>query len=227
MDAHAQAMWDLMEHTMRSERWRPGDDGDAQRRYRDACRAMSDDHALFDAVIAKIIDPGLDPERFTLLAERERLDQRGQLQAAQVMAELADKVMYKAGWNVQRAVRAHYQRDVPRAFTELAAGIPESADRLGAYRVAAMASWLVNDPAMEFKAHLDRLWDAIGEDDMRTSLSRAFANALVPAYARGDAPEHARDRLAEDETARLDGGPAADADAALRRMTRPGAATRR
>ncbi|PAU66907.1 hypothetical protein B1400_1742, partial [Bifidobacterium italicum] len=132
MDSHAQAMWDLMEHTMRSERWRPDDDGDAQRRYRDACRAMSGDHALFDAVIAKIIDPGLDPERFTLLAERERLDQRGKLQAAQVMAELADKVMYKAGWNVQRAVRAHYQRDVPRAFTELAAGIPESADRLGA-----------------------------------------------------------------------------------------------
>lgn len=184
---HAEAMWMLMDTTMRQGRWEHGADPSADVMYADACRAMGDDSELYDAVIAKIIDPQLDRDHFMLLADRIRLDTDRQLQAVDVMLDRMSRVMYQSGWNVQAQVARHYHQDVPGVFSLLGHTIADKDERLGAYRVAAFASWLVDDPISKFKGHLDRLWDVMPADQMRKALSKAFANSLVPAYARPDA----------------------------------------
>lgn len=204
MDRHAQAMWDLLDTTMRHHAWRLHDNEIQDRAYSEAARAMTTDHALYDAVVAKVIDPQLDHDRFMLLAGRPNLDLQARLQAADVMLDLMDKVMHQSSWNVRARMQRYFYQDVPTAFMVLAATIPEAAERAGAYRVAAFCSWAADDPVLVFKAHLDRLWEVTPGDQMRRSLSRAFANNILPAFARPDDPDmaararHAREDLGDD-----------------------------
>lgn len=185
---NAEAMWELMDSTMHAGVWRYGQAPERDDAYAAACVAMTRDHALYDAVIAKFLDPRLERERFMLLADRRSLDTRGQLEASDVMLDLMGKVMHRSGWNVREQANGYFNQDVPQVFSTLAQTIPERADRAGAYRAAAFMSWAQDDEALVFKTHLDRLWDVTPDDEMRRALSKAFAAGILPSYARMGSP---------------------------------------
>lgn len=183
VQAHADVLWELL-HGMESGPYKYGVDPAADARYAQAVRAMSDDHALYDAVIAKFMEPRLDHDTFVLLATRESRSAVDQLQAADVMLATMTKCMYQAAWNVRQQVQSTFHQDVPQVFVTLAASLPYRDDRVGAYRAAAFMSFIQGDPELVFKNHLNRLWDARPADEMRKTLSVAFSQQILPEYMR-------------------------------------------
>lgn len=140
-----------------------------------ALQSMSDDHDLYDACCAKIVDPGTDRATFDLIASRDP-------HSLGIMLRYTDQVWQKAGHNVRDVLGREFHQDIPELFYELSLRLPEGRARVGALRVAAYISFHQGDPQAAVQYHLGHLFEAAPYDPEARNLDVAFRDRILPAW---------------------------------------------
>lgn len=117
---------------MRERKYHPGDAKITDDRITAVLRDMSDPNGLMDAVIAKITRPDMGFDEFESISNLEE-------KASYNVFDTLRAIMLPSNYDVSHAIACSYKQDVPRLFEQLAIQIHPTADRAGAYRIAASA----------------------------------------------------------------------------------------
>lgn len=168
---------------LRAARYTPGRDPVADARILPTLASMSDDHGLYDACCAKIIDPQIDRETFALIAGRDP-------KSLGVLVENANRAWSRSGYDVSDVQRREFCQDVPQLFYEMALRMPDRADRAGVLRVAAYVSFLKGDSDVTVQYHLNHLFECRPSDEMGRNLNVAFRDQIMPAWQVERMAEH-------------------------------------
>lgn len=132
-------MYGLLED-MKASRYRTGVSRIADDRVVSALRGMVEPNGLMDAVIVKITRPDTPFEDFDVIAA---LDGRSTWN----VFENLRSIMLPSDYDVSHAIARSFLQDIPALFEDFACLIQPSADRAGAYRIAASISYLEGDSA--------------------------------------------------------------------------------
>lgn len=167
-----------------------------------ALRGMVEPNGLMDAVIVKITRPDTPFEDFDAIAA---LDGRSTWN----VFENLHSIMLPSDYDVSHAIARSFLQDIPALFEDFACLIQPSADRAGAYRIAASISYLEGDSAARCKHFADLLFRVKPEDEMLRNLSAALIHGIEPNHRTGtDGPDGERERPHTDTMA--DTGPSTD-----------------
>ena len=152
-----------------------------------ALRGMVEPNGLMDAVIVKITRPDTPFEDFDAIAA---LDGRSTWN----VFENLHSIMLPSDYDVSHAIARSFLQDIPALFEDFACLIQPSADRAGAYRIAASISYLEGDSAARCKHFADLLFRVKPEDEMLRNLSAATASNRTIGPERTDRTENANGR---------------------------------
>ena len=158
---------------MRERKYHPGDAKITDDRITAVLRDMSDPNGLMDAVIAKITRPDMGFDEFESISNLEE-------KASYNVFDTLRAIMLPSNYDVSHAIACSYKQDVPRLFEQLAIQIHPTADRAGAYRIAASVSYLEGDSAVRCKHFADMLFRVRPEDEMLKNLSAALIHGIGP-----------------------------------------------
>lgn len=181
---------------LRARPWTPGADPGADAALLPALADLTRRADVRDAVLVKVVSPGMDREAFRTVACRSeggRGDMDGRLAAAYALVDgVVAKAWENPGYDVRQVMQTAYHQDVPKLLDRLAARISPLADQSGLRAVTAYASWLQGDDMPVFKGYLDSLRAADPSDGWAAQLSTAYESREYPAWLRADLDERER-----------------------------------
>lgn len=196
-------MFDFIE-TLKDRRYTPGESRISDDRVTDVLRTMVEPTGLMDATIAKILRPDMERDEFAAIARFDK-------EASNGVFNTFHAIMLPSDYDVSHAIACAFQQDIPRLFSDLALQIHPTADRAGAYRIAATVSYMEGDSAARCKHFADQLFRVKPEDEMLRNLSTALIHGVEPArMAESDGLVSERARIEADrDLAGADAGLAA------------------
>ena len=180
---------------LRSRAWVPGADASADAALLPALAGLSRRADMRDAVLVKVVSPGMDRAAFRLVASRSEAGpgrDRRVADAYAVVDDVVTKAWENPGYDVRRVMQTAYRQDVPKLLDRLAARISPLAEQSGLRAVTAYASWLQGDDMPLFKGYLDSLRAANPSDGWAVQLGNAYASHGYPAWLRADLDERER-----------------------------------
>lgn len=181
---------------LRARPWVPGVDAAADAALLPALADLTRRADVRDAVLVKVVSPGMDRDAFRTVACRSeggRGDMDGRVAAAYALVDgVVAKAWENPGYDVRQVMQTAYHQDVPKLLDRLAARISPLADQSGLRAVTAYASWLQGDDMPVFKGYLDSLRAADPSDGWAAQLSAAYESREYPAWLRADLEERER-----------------------------------
>ena len=166
-------MFDFIE-TLKDRRYTPGESRISDDRVTDVLRTMVEPTGLMDATIAKILRPDMERDEFAAIARFDK-------EASNGVFNTFHAIMLPSDYDVSHAIACAFKQDIPRLFSDLALQIHPTADRAGAYRIAATVSYMEGDSAARCKHFADQLFRVKPEDEMLRNLSTALIHGVEPA----------------------------------------------
>lgn len=180
---------------LRSRAWVPGVDAAADAALLPALAELSRRADMRDAVLVKVVNPGMDRAAFRMVASRSEAGpgrDRRVADAYAVVDDVVTKAWENPGYDVRRVMQTAYHQDVPKLLDRLAARISPLAEQSGLRAVTAYASWLQGDDMPVFKGYLDSLRAANPSDGWAAQLGNAYETHEYPAWLRADLDEQER-----------------------------------